>query len=1052
MKKLITFITFALFSLTLNARQVLEDWQDPKIFEINRLPMTASFKTDQQQKLSLNGEWKFKFNESVSTRLKGFEAKDFDDSAWDNIPVPGMIELNGYADPVYLNVGYAWRGNYENNPPFVPDKDNFVGQYRRIFNIDESWIGKSIRLCIGSATSNVRVWVNGKEVGYSEDSKLEAHFDISRFVKKGENLIALEIFRWCDGTYLEDQDFWRLTGIAREVYVYTREKERIEDVNINASQTGYLSVKAKATKGIKKMDYEVIDPSGKNLGKTMMVNFEFYSSDWTYVAEKKVEDVQLWSAETPNLYTLNIKGYDSKSNLVESASIAFGFRTIQIKDAQLLVNGQPVLIKGVDRHEMNPHGAYVLSKEDMIKDIKIMKELNINAVRTSHYPNDPLWYSLCDEYGIYVTDEANVESHGMGYGESSLARREDYKAAHLIRNQRLVKRDYNHPCVIVWSMGNEAGNGANFHTVYNWIKGYDTTRPVQYEGALRDTNTDIFCPMYMGPEDAAKYCENNPKKPLIQCEYAHAMGNSGGNFKEYWETIRKYPNYQGGYIWDFVDQALWWPRGEGDTDHIFVYGGDFNDYDPSDGSFNCNGIIAADRSLHPHAYDVRYHYRNILSSLEEGEDIKIKVFNENFFTDLSAYRLEYNVSVDGVAMKSGIVENLNVKPQETAIIDLGLKRSDFCANGNEDIRLNLSYSLKDATALLPAGFEVAYDQLAIAPATPKAFELGSKALKTGDGAIARDGMSFSGQFAAVGSGTERIHSWAVNFKDGSVCSYSIDGKELMTDALMPSFGRAPTENDMGAQQHRRSAIWLYPELKPKSCDVTKNGDNYIVKTVFEPIGEFAIVEMLYTIYADGSIEVTENMRDAGKLSEAPVLFRYGMKMALNGAYSTIDYYGRGPWENYADRKDSAPFGHYIQSVNEQYHYGYVRPQESGTKSDVSRFAVVNEEGTGLEVTANELFSASAIPFSIEDLDVAINDPRPRPNRTNGQAGNAYHSLDLINKAHINDREDGKTYLNFEQAQMGLAGDNSWGAWPKEAYLIRAKERTWTFVLRPIVER
>ncbi len=510
-------------------KTAMEPWQDPNVFEENRMPMRATFTTDQQQTMSLNGIWKFKFNETIEGRTKGFESADpyYNDSDWGTMPVPGMWELNGYGDPLYVNIGYAWRGHYKNNPPYPALEKNYVGQYRHIFNIDPSWIGKQICLCIGSATSNVRVWINGKMVGYSEDSKLEARFDITRYVVRGVNVIALEIFRWCDGTYLEDQDFWRFTGIARGVYLYTRERERIEDINILAGMDGDFTIKSEVTKGIKRLEYEILDKAGKQVASGQAT-----PSKLKVEASGSVKNPALWSAETPELYTLKVKAFD-RFSLVESASVDFGFRSVEIKNAQLLVNGKPVLIKGVDRHELNENKGYVLSEADMLRDIRVMKELNINAVRTSHYPNDPLWYSLCDKYGLYVVDEGNIESHGMGYGPETLAMRPDFKAAHLSRDSRMVLRDINHPCVIVWSLGNEAGDGDNFVASYDWIKAHDPSRPVQYERALTPRNSDITCPMYASPDWCVRYCENNPTRPLIQCEYAHAMGNSMGNFKEY---------------------------------------------------------------------------------------------------------------------------------------------------------------------------------------------------------------------------------------------------------------------------------------------------------------------------------------------------------------------------------------------------------------------------------------------------------------------------------------------------------------------------------------
>lgn len=1034
-----------------------EDWLNPGVVERNRLPMSTSFTTDQQKTISLSGMWKFHFNPSVDTRLKGFEAVGYNDSSWDEIPVPGMLELNGYGDPLYVNIGYAWRGNFQTNPPIVPTKDNYVGQYRRTFTVDKSWIGKQICICIGSATSNVRVWVNGKEVGYSQDSKLEARFDITKAVKEGENVIALEVFRWCDGSYLEDQDFWRFTGIARGIYVYTREKKRIEDIHIKGDMDGNFSVYAEVTPGVTSVDYILTDPSGKQVASfTTPVARKFEESENGNVAlryEGKISSPELWSAEDPNLYKLSVTAKDSKG-VCESASVRMGFRTVEVKGAQFLVNGKQVLIKGVDRHEIDPYKGYVLSREDMIRDIRIMKELNVNAVRTSHYPNDPIWYDLCDEYGIYVTDEANIESHGMGYGEASLAHRTDFTLAHMQRGQRMVQRDFNHPCVVVWSLGNEAGNGVNFYQLYDWIKAYDSSRPVQYERAGRDRNTDIYCPMYLGVEGAIRYATSNPDRPLIQCEYAHAMGNSIGNFKEYWDAVRKYPAYQGGYIWDFVDQAISWPVNKEGTDHIFAFGGDFNDHDASDGSFNCNGVIAADRTYHPHSYEVRYQYRSILTTPASLEgDIKVNVYNENFFINLDRYRMEWSVEAEGQRILTGIVEKIDAAPGQTVTVPLGITLDQIkeaaaeqccCA---DDIYLNVNFVLKKKDGLLPAGSIVSYDQIAISESEGPSFDPGSAAAGS---SIKYEGGKFSGSFVySDGTQGKRVSSWEIAFTDGAVSSYRIDGKSLIEEPLMPAFGRAPIENDLGARNELRSKMWMYPEFKVESTDVRKDGDNYIVRTVYQPLEGKAKVAMTYTIYPDGTIEGKESLLDAGGLSECPDLLRFGMEFTMGGKYSNLEFFGKGPFENYADRNSAALMGHYKQTVNEQYHYGYVRTQESGTKTGMKYFRVTDANGTGLEITSDKKFSASALPFGRKTLDLSIGDPRPRPNPTNTQSGKAQHSLEMKALAFENDREKGKTFVNFDMVQMGVGGDNSWGARPMEPYLIHAKEMDFNFIIRPV---
>ncbi|MBP5506017.1 MAG: DUF4981 domain-containing protein [Bacteroidales bacterium] len=1019
----------------------MEPWQDPNVVEENRMPMRATFVTDQQQTLSLNGIWSFNWNENPNVRIKGFEAVNYDDSEWDTMPVPGLWELNGFGEPLYVNIGYAWRGHYKNNPPYPPVEKNHVGQYRRTFEIAPEWIGRQICLCIGSATSNVRVWINGRMVGYSEDSKLEARFDITDYVKAGTNTIALEIFRWCDGTYIEDQDFWRFCGIARGVYVYARPKERLEDLNITAGMNGKFTIGAITTKGIKKLEYSIEDAAGNTVASGSTKPGKMVA-----VTSGKVADPALWSAETPNLYKLKVAAYTA-AGLAESTAINFGFRTVEIKNAQLLVNGKPVLIKGTNRHELSEHNGYIVSKEDMIRDIRIMKELNINAVRTSHYPNDPMWYDLCDSYGLYVVDEANIESHGMGYEAATVAKRPDYKAAHLIRDQRMVYRDFNHPSIIIWSMGNEAGNGDNFMACYDWIKQHDPSRPVQYERAEEERNTDIVCPMYATVDSSAKYCEKNPKRPLIQCEYAHAMGNSGGGFKEYWDLIRKYPCYQGGFIWDFADQALEWPT---DTKggKKYLYGGDFNGYDASDGSFNCNGIVAADRSWHPHAYEIRYQLQNIHTSADKNP-LMLKVYNEQFFRDLSAYSMRWTIVEDGDAIYSGTIDNVNAGPGETTTVILPLSRKQakelMEATPEKDIFINVSWTLEEHDGLLSAGTEVAYDQICVQKAAPQPAPNGH-AVGTAVCERTPNGYAFHGKFAYSGTGSDRIASWyaTINTDTGCLIQYDVDGKCLLAGLLTPEFGRAQVENDMGAKLFEKDVmgLWRYLELTLDSLEIVEDADGWLATAVFEPIKGAARLKLIYHIHHDGTINIEEVMEDAGGINNLPDLFRFGMKFDMLGRFGTIDFYGNGPWENYCDRNSATMVGHYVQKVADQYHYGYVRPQESGTHTGMRYLKILDNDGFGLQITASGEFSANAIPFSIRQLDCVENGTPERENKSNTQAGEARHSLDLV--------PDGFTHVTFEQAQMGVGGEDSWGRRPLEKYRLHPQPRTFSFTLLPIV--
>ena len=996
------------------AGRKLPSWEDPGIFQENRLPMRASFVTEQESRISLNGIWKFHFSPDVASRIKGFESIEYDDSRWNETPVPGLWELNGYGVPVYVNVGYAWRGLFPNNPPYVPEDGNYVGQYRRSFDIPTDWKGKQVCLCIGSATSNARVWVNGKPVGYSEDSKLEARFDISRVVKPGQNVIALEVFRWCDGTYMEDQDFWRLSGLARDVYVYTREKGRLEDLNVIADMDGRLAVSALVSGGVTAVQFEVKDTQGRVLAIS-----QASVNKGRARFESLIANVKLWSAEAPNLYTLRAEAI-AGGKVSESTEIEIGFRSVEVEGNQLMVNGKPVLIKGVNRHELSPYNGYVVTEAEMIRDIEIMKGLNINAVRTCHYPNDPLWLSLCDRYGLYVVDEGNIETHGMGMGadDPTLAADRRFAAAFLDRDSRMVQRDRNHPSVIIWSMGNESGSGENFADCYNWIKKADPTRPVQYENPLHYKAlypwmriTDIACPMYWSPNKCKDYLEKDGAKPLIQCEYAHAMGNSVGNLKEYWNMVRSYPGYQGGFIWDFQDQALW-------NGQYWAFGGDFNPGGASDGSFNCNGLVAADRTLHPHAYEVRYQYQDIWTG---GTPSELTVHNEFFFKDLSDVMLLWSVEQDGEKILSGAVNNLKIGPQQSATLDLGIQ--ELPADGT--LTLNVQYVLKRAWPLRPAGSVIAYGQILLRDCRKTLPE-------------ASRGEVFYGE--SESEVTLNGEAWALTFDKttGALTSYISGGKELLSSPVQPCFNRAPTENDLGCNFPSKRAVWRKPSFKISSFDVNKEGKEYVLCAEFEQLGGIVPLRLTYNVRPDGTIIIREHMDAA---PEAPDLFRFGMRFAMPGSFTELDFFGLGPWENYSDRCSAAVLGRYRQKVSEQYHMGYVRTQESGTHTGLRSFRIQDAWGCGLELISPEDFSASALPYSLEDLDVSAPEGDSAQVNGNNQRGIPRHSLELC--------PSGRTWIHADKVQQGVGSINSWGAKPLEQYLVHPAERNFVLILRPI---
>ena len=1017
-------------------QQQLPDWQDPAVVEVNRLPMTASVRSDCKT-MSLDGIWKFRWFDSFSERITGFESPKVDDSDWAEMPVPGIWELYGYGDPIYVNHPYAWVGHFDNNPPFVPDEHNHTGQYRRHFTLTADQLKSEVVLRIGSATSNVRVWVNGRQAGYSEDSKLEAAFDITPYVKKGDNLIALEIMRWCDGTYLECQDFWRLCGIARGVRLDFRPRKGLQDIRIAADMHGNFRFDALLKKGAGGVRFELIGPDGTVLRE------ERQAVEGHAIWEDKLFEPLLWSAEAPNLYTLGVTVL-SGGKPVGTSWLDFGFRSVEISGGQLLVNGQPVLIKGVNRHEMSPDGAYHVTRAEMLNDIRLMKQLNINTVRTCHYPNDPLWYELCDRYGIYVIDEADVESHGMGYGEKTLAANPMYESAHLIRMQRMVCRDINHPSVIIWSLGNEAGYGPNFEKSYDWVKAFDPSRPVHYERAVNYNDpehswkTDIVCPMYADYEWCEEYAKSNPSKPLIQCEYAHAMGNSMGGFAEYWDLVRKYPHFQGGSIWDYVDQALRWPYDPADgridsengagsrladkPEWIFVFGGDFNTYDGSDNAFNCNGIVSADRVPHPEAEEVRYQYRSILCSAT-GEQLArgaVNVYNENFFIDLSRYMLRWQLMVDGVPADGGCKPMPAVAPQATCEIALGYKLPEA---GGHDVSLHLDFVLKNDDGLLPAGSVVARDQIAI-----------ERDLVCSPAPIPGDGQLTLGESECgwTVSGEDWSASW--DKKNGALCSYRVRGKEMIAEPLYPCFGRAVTENDMGAwwRTKRMADAWLYPEFRAVGAEAVQKDDKVIISLIY-PL-EYATAGMTYIVTAGGVITLSLDFRPKAGVADIPDLFRVGVEFGMPGEYSTVEFYGEGPFDTYSDRRTAARLGKYVQDVCERYDFGAARPQEHGYNVGVRSYKLLDAAGKGLEITSAVQFGASALPFSRKTLD-----------QTRGEWR---HSRELIPLMHKENRSLGRTYVHCDLLQMGLGCVDSWYSLPLDEYMVHPVDYSFTLSISP----
>ena len=1024
-------LCLALLSMSSGALAQSESrWQNVNINQQNREPRRANFfafenlekaqsfdKKKSANYLSMEGMWKFNFVKDHNKRPANFFALRYDDSQWKDFPVPGLFELNGYGDATYKNIGYAWATQFDPKPPYISELNNYTGSYRRTFELPKDWKGKDVYFHVGSATSNLTLWVNGKYVGYSEDSKVAAEFNISKYLKPGKNLIAMQVMRWCDGSYFEDQDFWRLTGIAREVYLYARPKQHAADIRLNAAlennyQDGVLNYKVSLKGGKTDVAITLCDKDGKQIAQATGAQGII-----------KVPKVNAWTAETPYLYKAYIT-LKNKQGAAEVIPQKVGFRNVEIKNAQLLVNGQPVLVKGADRHEMDPDGGYVVSLERMIQDIKIMKQLNINAVRTSHYPFDPRWYDLCDEYGIYITAEANLESHGMGYEEKSLAKFPEYIVPHIERNEGNVKPLINHPSVIVWSLGNEGGYGINFEKAYDWVKACDKTRPAQYERGGYDSKTDIYCPMYIGYEESENYCKSNGTKPYIQCEYAHAMGNSEGGFKEYWDLIRKYPKYQGGYIWDFVDQGLR-DKSPITGKEIFTYGGDYGRYPASDYNFNCNGIIAPNRRLNPHAYEIQYVLQNVWIKDFDAENGSFNVYNENFFKNIDDLSLTATLFANGVKLTTiAIPDTKGIAPQATKLVKSEALKSAIekaeAEHATEEITINFAFASDGSQPLVDKGQVMARQQIVL---NGYEFDKVDAPANTGSKIEVEETNSY------VKVSAERM-SVTIGKKTGMIDYLDVDGEPMLKfrESMTPEFWRAPTDNDYGASLQKKMRVWKNPQMNLKSFDKSESKDSVVLTANFEMPEVKAELMLRYRINAAGEVTVTEKMT-TDKEAKVADLFRYGMQLQMPASFSKLEYYGRGPEENYIDRHSSSFIGKYEANVKDEY-YPYVRPQESGNHTDIRYFSIFNPTtGKGITFEGYAPMECSAIPYLVEDLDAGI-----EKEHAWGQ-----HSGDLVEK--------GLVQLHIQQRQFGLGCIDSWGSSPMEKYRMHYQDRCFSFVIK-----
>jgi beta-galactosidase len=1032
----------------------LKEWQNVAVTNVNRMPMRASAFAYETQALaegrkkeksayfqSLNGAWKFKWVENPSLRPEGFYKDSFDVSGWDNFQAPANWEFNNtgqtYGYPIYVNHPFEFGAPYSKLDPSklvenIPSDYNPVGAYRRTFTIPASWSGRQVFIHLGAVKSAFYIWINGQYVGYSEDSKLAAEFDITPCLRAGENTVALEVYRWSIGSYLECQDFWRISGIERDVYLYATPTLDVRDFKVVSSldesykngifnlsvEVNNYALKQNEQAGARvSVQAEVVDADGKRV-VDMRVDCPATERRKTCTLVARVPDVKAWSAETPHLYTLYITLRDADGKTLEVIPTRVGFRTVEIKNAQVLVNGQPVLFKGVNRHEHDPRTAHVISEADMRKDIELMKQLNVNAVRTCHYPSDPLFYELCDEYGIYVCDEANIESHGLYYSlDKSLGNNYRWLAAHLDRVMRMYERDKNYPCVTFWSLGNEAGNGYNFYNAYMALKKTDPTRPVQYERAVHEWNTDIYVPQYPSPKSFRWYAENLPDRPMISSEYAHAMGNSLGNFKEYWEVIEdpSCPTLQGGFIWDWIDQGLQVTR-NGKT--FYAYGGDFEPESVfaekgNDRNFLINGVVNPDRIPNPGAYEVKKVYQNIGTALASKQRYEVEVKNKSYFRDLSSYYLSWELLENGQPVQSGRVENLNAAPQQTAKIKLPVTYT-LQPSGKEYF-LNVRYKLKAAEPFLPKDFEVADEQFALSGFVAPAFTPSQAPVK-------------ATQTEKEWTGKGKNFSVTFDLENGLIKSYTYNGQKLIgSGGGQACFWRAMVDNDHGANLNSTLNVWRDAgKAEPTTVTVAREGEAYKIVAEKSLLNGDAKLTQTYTVDGSGTIAVANSFEKIK--GEYPMMPKFGAGFVVPKQYSNLTYYGRGPWENYIDRSYSANVGLYKSTVDEQF-FPYVRPQENGNKTDVRWLALTDKKGKGLKITGKLPMEFSALFYSINDLD-------PEQNRKQ------YHSGELTKRNEI--------YLNVNCRQMGVGGINSWGALPLEQYRLKYGSYRYEYLIQPIL--
>lgn len=1008
------------------------DWENMYILHINRLPSAANFmgyptkemalegiKEKSPYFLSLNGTWDFKYVSRYDQRPMDFFNLDADLSGWDKIKVPSNWEMEGFGYPFYVGSGYG----FKRNPPLIPVDNSPVGSYKRTFTIPDNWNDRQVILYFGSVASAFYVWINGEKVGYSQDSKTPSEFDITPYIKKGENQISVQVFKFSDGYYLEDQDFWRLAGIQRDVYVYARPKTFIRDyevvTDLDESYTDArfnlfveLGSKSKSLPKNASVEVEILDNNNKPIYKERKT---LGKGNKEIVFEKEIKAPLLWTAETPNLYRMNLcLSVGNKPQQYVSQFI--GFRESEIKHAQLLVNGKPIYIKGVNRHEHDPYNGHVVDEASMIEDIKLMKKHNINAVRTSHYPNDPRWYELCDIYGLYVVDEANIESHGMGYDQNRcLANQVEWESAFVDRTERMFERDKNHASVIVWSLGNESGEGCNFATTYKWIHDNDrSNRPVHSEDGIKGPNTDIFCPMYKKIDVLINHAIYMPTKPLILCEYAHAMGNSVGNLQDYWDVIEKYPSLQGGFIWDWVDQGF--AAKDENGKFYWAYGGDLAPKGtPSTANFCMNGLICADRSLKPHIHEVKKVYQNIGFKLLDYATGAVEVENKYFFINLDRFDFSWVLEANGTKIAEGKLGEINLAPQNKYVTKANFPKINV--KPGTEYFLTVKAALKEKDGLVDTGEILATEQFKLPFYEQQNIN------------IAEGKINIDNESSKLSISTSNGVTIGFNKESGYLCSYKVNGTEMLKEETEPNFWRPVTDNDMGNDMNSTLRIWRNAGKETRLVSMEQNelkDGSYKVSTKYLVPAGNSDLNIEYNIAPNGIIDVTYSFASGN--DTLPHIPRLGLTLTMQRQFENVDWFGRGPHENYIDRYTSAFVGRYNGNIKDQF-FLYDRPQETGNKIDVRWMSLRNNKGEGMMIIGKPYISTSAYPFTNEDLD----EPGTRKSQR--------HTSDISMKDLIT--------WNVDLKQMGVGGDTSWGAYPHQQYLIPASKYSYSFRICPI---